>query len=93
MLPDDVFITLSDIEAAQARIAPLVRRTPVLTSEVLDAASGGRLYFKCENLQAIGAFKARGACNAVFQLSDVAAARGGSVMNWASSVAWVAAIA
>jgi threonine dehydratase len=93
VLPDDVFITLADIEAAQARIAPLVRRTPVLTSEVLDQASGGRLYFKCENLQAIGAFKARGASNAVFQLSDAAAARGvatHSSGNHGSAVAYAA---
>ncbi|HXQ13663.1 MAG TPA: threonine/serine dehydratase [Caulobacteraceae bacterium] len=93
MLPDDVFITLADIEAAQVRIAPLVRRTPVLTSEVLDQASGGRLYFKCENLQAIGAFKARGASNAVFQLSDAEAARGvatHSSGNHGSAVAYAA---
>jgi len=69
-------LTLADIEAARARIAPHVRRTPVLTSEVLDAAAGGHLYFKCENLQEIGAFKARGATNAVFALSEAEAARG-----------------
>jgi threonine dehydratase len=76
VLADDVFISLADIEAAHVRVAPLVRRTPVLTSEVLDEASGGRIYFKCENLQAIGAFKARGASNAVFQLTDAEATRG-----------------
>jgi threonine dehydratase len=69
-------LTLADIEAARARIAPYVRRTPVLTSDVLDAAAGAQLFFKCENLQHIGAFKARGATNAVFALPDDRAARG-----------------
>jgi threonine dehydratase len=64
------------IRAAHERIRPHVVRTPVRSSEALDAACGGRLYFKCENLQASGAFKARGAANAVFSLSDSAAARG-----------------
>lgn len=93
MLPDDVFISLADIEAAHARIAPYVRRTPVLTSEVLDQACGGQLFFKCENLQAIGAFKARGASNAVFSLSDADAARGvatHSSGNHGSAVAYAA---
>jgi threonine dehydratase len=70
-----------------------VRRTPVLTSNVLDDASGGRLHFKCENLQAIGAFKARGASNAVFSLSDADAARGvatHSSGNHGSAVAYAA---
>jgi threonine dehydratase len=69
-------IGLADIEAARARIAPYVRRTPVLTSDLLDAEAGARLFFKCENLQHIGAFKARGATNAVLSLSDAAAAKG-----------------
>jgi threonine dehydratase len=69
-------ISLADIEAARVRIAPYVRRTPVLTSDLLDAEAGARLFFKCENLQHIGAFKARGATNAVLSLSDVAAAKG-----------------
>jgi len=73
---DDSLLTLADIEAARARIGPYVRRTPVLTSDVLDAAAGAKLYFKCENLQHIGAFKARGATNAVFSLSDAEAAKG-----------------
>src|SRR5471032_1769727 len=93
VLPDDVFITLANIEAARTRIGPYVRRTPVLTSDVLDDASGGRLYFKCENLQAIGAFKARGASNAVFSLSEADAARGvatHSSGNHGSAVAYAA---
>ena len=68
--------TFADILAAQERIRPHVVRTPVLGSEELDAACGGRLFFKCENLQAAGAFKSRGACNAVFALPDAVAARG-----------------
>jgi len=76
VIPDDVFLTLADIEAARARIAPYVRRTPVLRSDVLDQAAGAKLVFKCENLQEIGAFKARGAANAVFSLDPDAAARG-----------------
>lgn len=69
-------LALSDIRAARERIAPHVKFTPVLTNDALDAASGARLFFKCENLQAMGAFKARGAANAVFSLSDADAARG-----------------
>ena len=65
-------ISLADIEAARVRIAPFVRRTPVLTSDLLDEAAGAQLFFKCENLQHIGAFKARGATNAVLSLSDAA---------------------
>ncbi|HKR38005.1 MAG TPA: pyridoxal-phosphate dependent enzyme, partial [Steroidobacteraceae bacterium] len=53
-----------------------IHRTPVLTSTTLDQQSGGKLFFKCENLQKGGAFKARGATNAVFLLSDAEAARG-----------------
>ena len=70
-LPD-----LAAIRAAQARIAPYVHRTPVLTCRSLDEATGARLFVKCENLQKVGAFKARGACNAVFSLPAEAAARG-----------------
>lgn len=69
-------LTLADITTAAARIATHVRRTPVVASEHLDAVHGARLLFKCENLQAMGAFKARGAANAVFCLTDAEAARG-----------------
>ncbi|WP_242922604.1 pyridoxal-phosphate dependent enzyme [Caulobacter sp. CCUG 60055] len=69
-------VTFADIEAAAARIAPFVHRTPVLTSHRLNAILGCEVFFKCENLQRIGAFKARGAHNAVFSLSDEEAARG-----------------
>jgi threonine dehydratase len=63
-------LTWALIEEARARIAPLVSPTPVLTSSTLDAASSARLFFKCENFQKGGAFKARGACNAVFSLPE-----------------------
>jgi threonine dehydratase len=64
------------IEEARARIAGKVNVTPVLTSATLDEESGAHLYFKCENFQKGGAFKARGATNAVFALPEVLAARG-----------------
>lgn len=69
-------LTLSTIQAARRRIAPFVRVTPVLGSRALDEAAGGSFHFKCENLQIGGAFKARGAFNAVYSLSDDAASRG-----------------
>ncbi len=69
-------IDLDRIRAAHERIRAYVNRTPVLTSSRLDEASGASLFFKCENFQKIGAFKARGATNAVFALDDVTARRG-----------------
>jgi len=68
--------TLADVEAARRRISAHARLTPVLRDEALDAEIGARLYFKCENLQRVGAFKFRGACNAVFALDDIRAVRG-----------------
>jgi threonine dehydratase len=68
--------TLDDIRAAAARIAAHAHRTPVLTSSNLDALTGASLHFKCEMFQRVGAFKFRGACNAVMSLSDARAARG-----------------
>jgi len=64
------------IEDARERIAGKVNITPVLTSSTLDGLSGARLFFKCENFQKGGAFKARGATNAVFSLSESVARRG-----------------
>jgi len=69
-------LDLDGIRAARERIRPHIHRTPVLTSARLDEASGAKLFFKCENLQKIGAFKARGATNAVFSLDDATAKRG-----------------
>lgn len=68
--------TYDDVVAAHARIAPHIHRTPVLTSSFLNALTGASLFFKCENFQKAGAFKVRGASNAVFGLSDADAARG-----------------
>src|SRR5688572_16780134 len=69
-------LTLDAIRAAHERIRERIHRTPVLTSSTLDQQSDGSLFFKCENMQKVGAFKARGATNAVFSLSDAEAARG-----------------
>ncbi|MBL9001932.1 MAG: pyridoxal-phosphate dependent enzyme [Phycisphaerae bacterium] len=68
--------SLSEIRAAADRIRPHAHRTPVLTCAAIDARAGARVFMKCENLQRVGAFKFRGACNAVFSLSDAEAARG-----------------
>jgi len=65
-------ISFADIEAAARRIAPLVHRTPVATCAALDRLAGRRLFFKCEHLQKVGAFKFRGACNAIAALGEEA---------------------
>ena len=67
---------LDAIHAAAQRIAPHVHHTPVLRSRSLDALAGATLFFKAEHLQRVGAFKFRGACNAVFWLDESQAARG-----------------
>jgi len=69
-------LTIQDVRAARERIAPYIHRTPVLTSSFLNELTGADLHFKCENFQKAGAFKVRGASNAVFGLSDEQAARG-----------------
>ncbi|KAJ4849339.1 hypothetical protein Tsubulata_010249 [Turnera subulata] len=69
-------VDISTIREAQARIKSFIHRTPVLTSESLDNISGRKLFFKCECFQKGGAFKFRGACNAIFSLSDNEAAKG-----------------
>ncbi|HEY5992098.1 MAG TPA: pyridoxal-phosphate dependent enzyme [Candidatus Udaeobacter sp.] len=71
-------LDLDSIRAAHERIRPYIHRTPVLTSERLNEASpaAAGLFFKCENFQKIGAFKARGATNAVFALDEATARRG-----------------
>ncbi len=73
-------VGIRDIRAAQERIASHIRRTPVLRHSAIDAALGAEVFLKCENLQEAGAFKSRGACNAVFSLSDEEA-RGGVVTH------------
>jgi threonine dehydratase len=72
----DALPDFEQIRDAAARIAPYAYITPVLRSPALDALSGAQLHFKSENLQRGGAFKFRGACNAVWALSDAEAAHG-----------------
>ena len=72
----DFAADLDDIRAAAARIEGLAHRTPVMTCETLDRRAGRELLFKCENLQKVGAFKFRGATNAIRQLSDEERGRG-----------------
>lgn len=69
-------VTLADIRDAAARIAPHAHVTPVLRSHSLDQLAGAELHFKCEQLQRMGAFKFRGACNAVWSLAEDDARRG-----------------
>jgi threonine dehydratase len=73
---DGPVIAIDDVRAAAARIEGVAHRTPVLTSRTLDEATGARVFLKAENLQRAGAFKFRGACNAVASLSDDERARG-----------------
>lgn len=68
--------TIDDVLAAHERIKPHIHRTPVLTSSYFNDLTGAELFFKCENFQKAGAFKVRGASNAVFGLSDAEAAKG-----------------
>jgi len=68
--------TFAQVQEAAARIAPYAVVTPVLRNAALNALTGADLYFKCENLQRGGAFKFRGACNAVWSMDDEQAARG-----------------
>jgi threonine dehydratase len=68
--------TYDDVLEAQRRIAPFIHRTPVLTSALINRQAGAELFFKCENFQKAGAFKVRGASNAVFGLTEDQARRG-----------------
>lgn len=89
-------ITREIIEQAHTRIKPYIHRTPVFTSSGLNELAGCSLYFKCENFQKIGAFKARGAMNAVLSLSPEARSKGiatHSSGNHAQAVARAAHIA
>ncbi len=92
-LDPDSLPTAIDIEAAAARVAGLVHHTPVLTCEALDHWSGAKVFLKCEHLQKAGAFKARGATNAVWSLTDAEAGAGvvaHSSGNHAGALAWAA---
>ncbi len=85
--------TISQIRAAADRIAPLVHLTPVMTSNTINSFSGAELFFKTENLQKVGAFKARGAVNAVFSLDEMDAQKGvatHSSGNHAAALAYAA---
>jgi len=68
--------TFQDVQAARDRLAGVANRTPVLRSPTLDRRTGAQIFFKCENFQRVGAFKFRGAYNAVSNLTDADAARG-----------------
>lgn len=68
--------SIDDVRAAHERIRPYIHRTPVLTSAYMNELTGAELFFKCENLQKAGAFKVRGASNAVFSLTDEQATNG-----------------
>ena len=70
-------VTYDEVIAAHERIRDHIHRTPVLTSRTLDSMTGRSLFFKCENMQRVGAFKFRGATNAVLSLEAIGvAARG-----------------
>ncbi len=73
--PTDI-VRLADVKNASRQIRPYIHRTPVLTCESLNRVAGHSLFFKCENLQKTGAFKFRGAVNAVSQLSDAELEKG-----------------
>ena len=72
----ELAVTWADIDAAAARLAGVAHRTPVMTSRTLDARTGATAFFKCENFQRMGAFKVRGAYNALSRLPAEAARRG-----------------
>ena len=83
----------SDIREAVERVRPFINRTPVLTSETLNRSLNSNIFFKCENFQKVGAFKARGATNAVLQLDDRMLSRGvatHSSGNHAQALSWAA---
>jgi len=67
---------LDEVRAASGRLAPWIHRTPVMTSRTLDERSGGSIFLKCENFQKVGAFKIRGATNALLRLDEAGRARG-----------------
>ena len=87
--------TFDDVRAAAERIAPFANRTPIMTSSTLDLELGAQVFFKCENFQKVGAFKARGALNTVLSLSELEAVRGvitHSSGNHAAALAFAAGI-
>ncbi|KAG6475004.1 hypothetical protein ZIOFF_064221 [Zingiber officinale] len=87
---DNYAADIASIREARVRIAPYIHETPVLTSKSLDSIASKRLYFKCECFQKGGAFKIRGASNAIFSLSDDQAAKGVLTHNSGNHAAAVA---
>jgi threonine dehydratase len=75
-MSDMILPEFTDVQAAAERIRPFVHRTPVMTCETINRIAGRKIYLKCEMFQKTGAFKYRGATNAVLQLTDQQAARG-----------------
>jgi threonine dehydratase len=93
--PASSFPGINDILQAADRIRPYVNKTPVFTSHSINAAFGCEFFFKCENFQKVGAFKARGATNAVFSLSASSLVRGvatHSSGNHAQALSWAASL-
>jgi threonine dehydratase len=93
---ETTFPTLADIRAAHARIQSFIHRTPILTSTAINEIAGCELFFKCENFQKVGAFKARGAANAVMKLTPQERAKGvatHSSGNHAAALARAASVA
>jgi threonine dehydratase len=91
-----IFPSLADIKAAHERIQPFIHRTPLMKSEAINTIAGCEIYFKCENFQKVGAFKARGAANAVVKLSDAEKQNGvatHSSGNHAAALARAASVA
>jgi len=92
---DERLPTFDDVHRAAERIADHAHRTPVLVSRTIDARVGAKVFFKCENFQRVGAFKFRGACNAVLSLTEDEAKRGvatHSSGNHAAALALAASI-
>lgn len=90
------FPSLADIRAAHERIQPFIHQTPVLTSSAINEIAGCEIFFKCENFQKVGAFKARGAANAVMKLTPELRAKGvatHSSGNHAAALARAASVA
>ena len=92
-MTDSLTVVPADVEAARARLAPYVHRTPVLTCRSLDERTGASLFFKCETFQKVGAFKARGAFSRLLLLTPEERRRGVvafSSGNHAQAVAFAA---
>jgi threonine dehydratase len=90
------FPSLAEIKAAHTRIQPFIHRTPILSSTAINEIAGCEIFFKCENFQKVGAFKARGAANAVVKLTEEQKSKGvatHSSGNHAAALARAASVA